>query len=266
MAAYGSSKDPRQAIRYEVVSLAERPELSARHNALGSAAWPEFMLHDPVPNQHWDRLMTLFGAQQLTLLSGDEILAVINTVPLRIDSGLKRLPDRGVDWGIEKSVKDHKAGTSPNCLMGIQVVVNQVYRGRGLSDVAVDEMLSLTTHLGLGRLILPLRPNDKPRFPLIPMVDYIAWTSDEGLPYDRWLRVHVRRGGEIAGVCSKSMIIPGTVAEWSSWTQSEYPGSGRYLVSGALSPVAIDVGRDLGVYREANVWIVHTIQEAVRHW
>jgi hypothetical protein len=143
--------------------------------------------------------------------------------------------------------------------MGIQVVVGKDHRGRNLSRHSVIEMTEVTRQAGLQRVILPVRPNQKHRFPLIPMSDYVTWTDDAGLPYDGWLRVHARLGGTIVRVCPHSMTIPGTIEEWSAWTGLEFPGDGRYCVPGALAPIDVDRGEDRGIYREPNVWVVHEV-------
>ena len=100
----------------------------------------------------------------------------------------------------------------------------------------------------------------KHRYPLISMVDYITWTHDDsGAPFDAWLRVHWRVGAQMVSVASKSMRITGTIAEWESWTQMRFPQSGAHIVSGALSPVMMDLEADQGVYVEPNVWMLHTL-------
>ena len=51
------------------------------------------------------------------------------------------------------------------------------------------------------------------------------------------------------------MVISGKVSDWEGWTDMSFPCSGEYVVPGALQPVAIDLGKDLGVYEEPNVWM-----------
>ena len=55
------------------------------------------------------------------------------------------------------------------------------------------------------------------------------------------------------------MDIRGSIAEWVEWTGLEFPGSGRYVVPGALVPVVVDLDADLGVYVEPNVWVTHDL-------
>ena len=56
------------------------------------------------------------------------------------------------------------------------------------------------------------------------------------------------------------MRITGTVQEWMTWTGLELPGSGSFVIPGALVPVEIDVSRDEGVYVEPNQWMLHPVE------
>jgi hypothetical protein len=91
------------------------------------------------------------------------------------------------------------------------------------------------------------------------MVDYVARTRDDGLPADPWLRSHVRLGGEIVKVCPASMTIPGSLAQWRSWTGLPLDSSGAIEVPGALVPVHVSIEHDHAVYVEPNVWVRHRL-------
>ena len=141
--------------------------------------------------------------------------------------------------------------------MGVQIAVNKNHQRKGLSSLALKEMSNLARESGFNKLVLPIRPSEKHKYPLIPMEEYFHWRDRNGLPFDSWLRVHTRAGGKIVKVCSKAMYIPGTVDEWKEWTKLDFPGSGSYIVPGALNPVLIDIEENKGVYIEPNVWILH---------
>ena len=55
---------------------------------------------------------------------------------------------------------------------------------------------------GLRRLIACVRPTLKDRYPLVPIERYLEWRRDDGLPFDPWIRLHVRLGGRIARAAS----------------------------------------------------------------
>jgi len=50
------------------------------------------------------------------------------------------------------------------------------------------------------------------------------------LPFDPWLRVHVRKNAKIINVCKKAVEIKGTVNQWETWTNMKFPESGKYVV------------------------------------
>ena len=58
-------------------------------------------------------------------------------------------------------------------------------------------------------------------------------SRSDGLPLDRWLRVHVRAGGQIVGIASCSATVQ--------------------------APVLVSITQDIGVYVEPNVWVRHAL-------
>jgi hypothetical protein len=139
----------------------------------------------------------------------------------------------------------------------IQIAIHPDYQSIGLSGRMVRAMGEIGRSQGFKNLVAPVRPNQKSKYPLISMDDYIQWQTDDGLPFDAWLRVHVRVGGRIIKPCHQAMTIRGSRAEWESWTGMEFPQSGEYVIPGGLNPMGLDVENDTGVYIEPNVWMVH---------
>lgn len=88
---------------------------------------------------------------------------------------------------------------------------------------------------------------------------YIHWRTEEGAPFDPWLRTHWRLGATILKVAPESMRIVGSVTDWETWTHMKFPESGESIVTAALAPIQIDRERDQGLYIEANVWVKHTL-------
>jgi hypothetical protein len=112
---------------------------------------------------------------------------------------------------------------------------------------------------GFRAVIACVRPTEKDRYPLTPIERYAAWKRADGLPFDPWIRLHVRLGGRVVRPSPESMTMRGTIADWESWTGLRFPDSGDYVVKGGTSPVRIDVDRDEGVYHDQNVWVVHDL-------
>lgn len=228
-------------------------------SAVSEVVWPELMLHDLVADAHWDGLFEDFGDYQFAFLTKDaeQVVGIANSVPLAWDGAVEDLPEEGWDWALIQSASDHAAGLAPRVLCAIQISIHPAFQGRGLSSRLLKEMLDLAREKGLKRLVAPVRPSLKNRYPLTPMANYVRWTDDRGLPFDPWLRVHVREGGTIVKVCPRAMQITGTIDEWQAWTELRFPESGAYVVPGALAPVQIDLESDTGTYVEPNVWMLH---------
>jgi len=228
---------------------------------LTKEVWPEFMLHDAVANELWHELLDRFPEYQLALYDTENhrVAGMGNSFPLRWDEPLKNLPEGGWDWAFQEAVKHHKQGVSPNTHCAIQIVLRHEYQSHGLSRPMVQAVRAVTTSKGLKSLIIPLRPSEKHNYPLASLDDYLTWTTEDSLPFDAWLRVHVRAGARIIKVCHESKMIRGTRAEWEQWANMKFPQNGEYIISGALNPMEMNIEKDEGIYIEPNVWIVHPV-------
>ncbi|MCD6180918.1 MAG: GNAT family N-acetyltransferase [Candidatus Cloacimonetes bacterium] len=224
-----------------------------------SKLWPEFMFHDLVSNANWLKLFELFPEVQFSLMANDEIIGVANCLPYFWDKSFEELPERGWDWVLEKGINDKLNNIKANTLNGLQIAVNKEHQGKGISSVIVKEMISIARDNGFKYVTIPVRPSLKSKYPLIPIDNYIKWERKDGLPFDPWLRVHVRLGGKIIKPCHKAMYIPGTIAEWEEWTKMKFFETGDYVIQGALKPVKINLEKDIGEYIEPNVWVLHEV-------
>lgn len=244
---------------FTTISSGEWPDYRDLIWPVSEAIWPEFMHHDLVASQHWDGLFEAFPDCQFALLSqeGHAVAGFANSAPLAWEASVRDLPDEGWDWALAKSISDHAEGLKPNVLCGLQISIAPDFQRRGLSRTLLSEMIELARSKNLSSVIVPVRPSMKHRYPLTPIEAYIKWTVDQGLPYDPWLRVHVRYGGRIVKPCPLAMRIVGKVSEWEEWTGLRFFESGEYIVPGALMPVNMDVDEDVGEYVEPNVWVVH---------
>ena len=241
-----------------LITLQQQPDLADAMGELIEGIWPTFMLQDPIASQHWGRLYSTFGECQVALVDGDRVIGQGNTIPIPWDGDVEQLPDEGWDWAFLQGIDGADRGTPPNTLVGLQIALDPAYQGKGLSAQFVSHFRHVAQTMGLRRLVIPLRPTLKHLYPLTPISRYITWTRD-GLPFDPWLRVHVRAGARIVKACERSMTIAGTIAQWEDWTQMSFPETGKYIVPGALLPVEMDCENDSGVYLEPNVWVEHQL-------
>jgi len=247
--------------RYTVISPKDLSDYRNQAGNIADISWPEFMLHDSIANENWHDLFDRFSDYQFALLDTEKncMAAMANSLPFHWEQPLEDLPEAGWDWVFLKAIEDHKIGVKPNIQSAIQINIHPEYQGRGLSPMMVLEMRDIGRSKGFNNLVAPVRPTQKSMYPLISIDDYIAWTNDEGLPFDAWLRVHVRLGGRLLKPCHEAMTIRGTREEWETWTGLKFPQSGQYYIPGGLNPMKMDVEKDEGIYVEPNVWMVHHI-------
>jgi len=245
--------------RFQVITPLIRADYRDLVRGLTKIAWPEFMLHDQVASELWHELLDRFPEYQLALYDTENkrVAAMGNSFPLRWEDSLENLPEDGWDWVFVKAVKDHKQGLSSNYHCAIQAVIHPEYRGHGLSARIIEAVRAVSKAKDLQALIIPVRPSEKSKYPLTSIDDYITWKNEEELPFDAWIRVHVRLGGKIIKTCHESKTIRGTRAEWEEWTGLKFPQSGEYVLADALVPIEMNVERDEGIYIEPNVWMVH---------
>lgn len=242
---------------YNIVTLAQRPDLYEQSLRIEAKAWSPFMYHTPTSEQYWGELGMRFAEYQLLVCEGDtRVVAVGNTIPIVWTGTLDDLP-AGWDAVLEQGF--HQYHQRPTTLSALAASVDPSCQSRGLGRVVIEAMKALAVRHGFADLIAPVRPSQKCRYPLIPIEHYLTWTQADGLPFDPWLRVHARMGAAYLRVAPKSMTVPGTVADWETWTELQFPKSGQYLVPGALAPVTIEHERDYGLYEEPNVWLRHRL-------
>lgn len=246
---------------YVRISPIDNPEYRERISHVSEAVWPEFMLQDPIADAHWDGLFEDFPAYQFAVIdqTSGAVAGIVNSVPLHWTGPLEELPDGGWDWALIKSASDRAENIHPTVLCALQIAIAPMFQGRGLSPNLLREMISLAGRTGLPLVIAPVRPSFKDRYPLASIDSYISWSREDGLPFDPWLRVHVRLGGRIIKPCPQAMRITGTIAEWESWTGMRFFETGEYIVPGALVPVAVDLDGNCCTYVEPNVWVVHNV-------
>jgi GNAT superfamily N-acetyltransferase len=215
------------------------------------------MYHDPVLERLFGRVIEEYAEYQFYVWDDEreEVVGAGNAIPAAWDGEVATLPEGGVDTIVEAGFTEDVA--EPTVLCALQIVIAPEVRAQGLSSRMIQRMAEIGRDHGLDRLIAPVRPNLKHRYPLVHMNRYVTWRRDDGTHLDPWLRTHERLGAPIVKVASESMRIPGTVAQWEEWTEMAFPDSGSYIVPGALAPVEIDRERDEGLYVEPNVWMVH---------
>jgi GNAT superfamily N-acetyltransferase len=234
--------------------LGDRPDLADALWAM-SNPWPEFMRHDPIGGLYYGNAEARFA--DYVLVGQDEsgeVVACAHSVPFVLDG--EDLPDNGWDFAIRSGLLASVRGAEPDAVSAIEIAVREDRQGTGLSGQMLVAMRDNAARHGFAELVAPVRPNGK-RDVHEPMADHVLRVREDGLPVDPWLRVHVRAGGRIEKVAPRSMVVPGTVAEWRAWTGLPFDRTGPVEVPKALAPVWCDAEHGTAVYVEPNVWVRH---------
>ena len=243
-----------------VALASERPDLAAKADEATVGVWPEYNTHGAVTDLYWHRLHEDVPDYQFVLYdpSTEDILAQGHTVPIVWDGTVEALP-AGFDGLLADAFALHDAGRRGNALSAVAIEIVPAHQGRGLSRLMIEAMAALARRRGLERLIAPVRPTRKERYPLMPIERYASWIRDDGLPYDPWMRVHARLGARIVRPEPRSLAIRGSVSEWESWVGMPFPESGDYVFPHGLAPLSVDREADVGSYWEPNVWMEHPL-------
>ena len=239
---------------YDIVTLAEQPSLIETVHQIHQGAWPKFLLQDEVSLRYWDRLLTEFGEYQLVLLEGEKVIGAAHSIPLKWVGAMEDLPG-GWDRAVEKGFRDKQESLNPSTLVGLSLVILPEFQGRNLSRMLLSTLQDLAKRKEMRDVLVPVRPTMKSRYPKMAMGDYLSKLMSNGLPFDPWVRTHVKLGAKFLTIAHQSMVVTGTVAEWEEWTGKTFRKSGEHLVPGALVPVYIDRKKNEGVYEEPNVWV-----------
>ncbi|MGH3328159.1 MAG: GNAT family N-acetyltransferase [Streptomycetales bacterium] len=186
----------------------------------------------------------------------DRVVAAGYTGPIVWDGVDARLPD-SFDEAIVQVVNARRTGKPVDTLCAMAAEIPPLERSRGLAAEVLRGMREIAARHGLARIVAPVRPSWKERYPLAPIERYVTWRREDGTLLDPWMRVHERLGARVARRMPQSLRITGTVAEWESWTGMALPETASYVFPRGLAPLQVDREADRCTYWEPNVWVVH---------
>ena len=242
-------------------AVSDRPDLWGPVGAVNESVWPEFMLNFPVANGNWHHLAEEFAPFQLVLLDeAGEVVGGGNSAPLPWDGTDEGLP-AGWDDQFLRSVAALGSGEPAGALGALQITVRPDRQGRGYSGTILEAMRANARAHGLAGLVACVRPTDKERYPLIPIERYATWTREDGLPFDPWIRLHVRLGGRIVRPSPASMTHPRAARRLDQLDRPRLPGRAastcRPAPAGPRRPPMSR--RALPCTSTPNVWVVHSL-------
>ncbi len=222
-------------------------------------AFPPITIASAISQKYWSRLETYYPDFQFFLLSKNgDLIGFMNTIPFHFNEELSELSDDGWDWMLTKGILDFENQTSRNYLGGLQVIIRAKYQGQGYSKQILRYAKEVAKTKGLHQLVIPIRPTKKHEHPGMSMTDYMKLENQYGIA-DPWIRTHVKNGAIIIKVCENSMNVKGDIPFWEGILKHRISASGNYLAEGALSPVSIDIEKNKGEYREANIWLKYNL-------
>jgi hypothetical protein len=233
-------------------TLADDPKLIDILNWIHTEPWPRYLNESEIIKKYWRKLYQIYPQYQFLLKENSEYMGLANVFPISWDGSIDGLPE-GFDDAIKKVLR---TSDTVNALCALAIVVRKKFSGRDLSSIILKHVKKIGLVNGFSNLIIPVRPTLKSKYPLIPMKMYMNWERS-GLPFDPWLRTHVKNGGKILIEADSSTVVRGSVSDWQEWTGMYFGDSGDYIVDGALSPIMIDLQNDVGEYIEPNVWMLH---------
>lgn len=173
----------------ETVTAGERPDLREQARAALWGGWPEFILHAPSSAEYRRRARAYFPRFDVLLLDGGEVVAGGAGVALCWDGEAGTLPD-GYDAAMAAAVTGHEACVVPDTLCVMVAAVRPDRLGGGLAARVLTALGDRAGEAGLRRVIAPVRPTLKARYPLTAMEDFAGWTRPDGLHLDPWIRTH----------------------------------------------------------------------------
>lgn len=234
-----------------------RPRPEDQLTRLFASGWPAFIGADRVVEAHIGDVRERFADLELVALDGDDVLVgAVWGVPIRWNGNPGQLP-AGYTGAVMESVAGHDRGDVPDALVVMAAQVHSDRRGLGTAGVLLTAMRDLAADRGLTRVIVPLRPTLKVRYPLTPIDRFAQWTRPDGSPLDPWVRTHWKLGARVIATTEQSQTMTGTVAEWETWTGMVFPDGGIYVVPEALATLSIDRDTDQGVLVEPGIWVRH---------
>jgi len=253
----GAQAPPWSSAEIAIVTTGERPDLDGQVRAAFRAVWPEFIFHDPVSGEYLERVEAYFPHLDILLVDRGEVVAGGWGVPITWKGAIASLPD-GYDGALVRSVTGHETGIQPDTLSVMAAAVRADRPGRGLASQVPTALRQRASSLGLTRMLAPVRPTLKSRYPLTPTAEFAKWVRTDGQHLDPWVRTDQRLGAAILAPAPRSMVITGQVSEGESWAEMALPQSGLYVVPGGLDLVEIDREADRGTDAETNLWMRHS--------
>lgn len=196
---------------YTVEPTNQRDWTDEQMDRLFAAGFPAFITADPEVKKYIARVRDYFP-QLDVILVGDEGQPAATGwgVPIPWTDQVEDLPPSFADI-LRGAVEAHESGADTNAFVICGGVVHPELKGTGTASELVRALIKTGQNHGLTRVLAPLRPTRKHLYPLIRIEEYAAWIRNDGLPFDPWLRLHVRAGGRVIALAPTAQTMIGSV-------------------------------------------------------
>ncbi len=247
---------------YLRTTLAEHPELKPQILALkDEALTASWRRNVSVSRPFVECVMDCFPQYQCIVCNTErQVVAFGLSTPFTWNGTIQDLPE-GWTLVVKRSISEYRQRQPSNTLSALSIGVSAPLRRQGLGNQLIQALRQVASARGLSKLVAPVHPSLKYRYPLIPIEEYAFWTREDGLPFDPWMRNHARLGARILKAAPCSTVITGTVQEWEAWTSMRLPQSGSYILPEGLAPLTISYECNEGRYENPDVWMEHRVSE-----
>jgi hypothetical protein len=225
--------------------------------ALFAEGFPKFISADIAVKEYIERVREYFPHLDVMMIDeSDNPVATGWGVPISWSGEVVDLPSSFAEV-LRRAIEVHDSGLESNTFVICGAVVDPGRKGSGTATELIRALSGVGQAEGVTRVLAPVRPTRKHLYPLFSIENYASWVREDGLPFDPWLRLHVRLGARIVSLAPEAQTMLGTVRDWEEWSGISLPVSGEYIIPQGMSVLRIDRGADLGTYVEPNIWVQH---------
>ncbi len=224
---------------------------------LFAEGFPKFITADLAVKEYIGRVREYFPQFDVMLIDEDDTpVATGWGVPIAWLGDVVDLPRSFADV-LRRAIEVHDTCVEANSFVICGAVVDPRRKGTGTAGELIEVLRSLGQARGMTRVVAPVRPTLKHLYPLFSMEDYVSWVRDDGLPFDPWLRLHVRMGARVISLAREAQTMTGAIHDWEEWTGMALPASGDYVIPQGMSVLSINHDTKVGTYVEDNIWVQH---------
>jgi hypothetical protein len=242
------------------VSLAKRPDLAGRIGELESESFPEYINAEPTWEECFPRILDTQAHLQIFIIDdeADELMAMVCHCQLDWDGDPATLPGYNE---LLRATLETDSENQPSMLVGIMGIVPEKHRGKKVPELFHAATQRLLKDENFEYYTSPVRPTLKQLYPNFSIEEYLNWKTDDGRPFDPWIRTNEGLGTDYLCIAHDSISVSASVEQWQEWCGMKFPVSGEYVIPGGHQLLRIDLESDIGCYGEDHVWYSYHVMD-----